>query len=461
MRGRAGIRVLTTLALGLFAVGPSSAQESPPILKRQLGNGLSVWIAQYHDVPVVQMSLVVPTGTGDDPPGQFGIASLTSALLTRGAGARSASAITATIESLAANLTASSGIDSSSVQMHVPASRIDSAVSLMADVVERPTFPQSELDRIRQERSVTLQYARQDPDATASLVFSRVVYGPSHRYGTSLIGTAETLRAFKRADLIAFHQSAYRPESSTLIVVGDVVAGEVLRLVDAEFGAWRPPADGRVSSPAAAIPKNSSRRVVLIDQPEAPQSRIRIGGVGAARSTPEFFAIEVMNRVLSARLNARLRSYASNAGSGFDMRKLPGPFVAAAVVPTDRTAESLTAFFGELSAMLADVPAAELARAKDDIRLPTFDATGRVSSRLQALETLCVYGLPDDYFATYLRSIQAVTSSDIRRVAQTYLQPDRLAVVIAGDLKRIDPAIRALQLGPVDVMTADDVLTLR
>jgi zinc protease len=457
MRGRAGIRVLTTLAFGLFAVGPSSAQESPPILKRQLGNGLSVWIAQYHDVPVVQMSLVVPTGTGDDPPGQFGIASLTSALLTRGAGARSASAITATIESLAANLTASSGIDATSVQMHVPASRIDAAVSLMADVVERPTFPQSELDRIRQERSVTLQYARQDPDVTASLVFSRVVYGPSHRYGTSLIGTDETLRGFKRADLIAFHQSAYRPESSTLIVVGDVVAGEVLRLVDAEFGAWRPPADGRVSFPAAAIPKNSSRRVVLIDQPEAPQSRIRIGGVGAARSTSDFFAIEVMNRVLSA----RLRSYASNAGSGFDMRKLPGPFVAGAVVPTDRTAESLTAFFGELSAMLADVPAAELARAKDDIRLPTFDATGRVSIRLQALETLCVYGLPDDYFATYLRSIQAVTSSDIRRVAQTYLQPDRLAVVIAGDLKRIDPAIRALKLGPVDVMTADDVLTLR
>lgn len=457
MRGRAGIRVLTALALGWLAVGPSSAQESPPILKRQLGNGFSVWVAQYHDVPVVQMSLVVPTGTGDDPPGQFGIASLTGALLTQGAGLRSANQITSTLESLAANLSASSGIDATSVQMHVPASRMESAVSLMADVVERPTFPQSELDRIRQERSVTLQYAREDPDATASLAFSRAVYGPSHRYGTSLIGTAETLRAFRRADLIAFHQSAYRPEFSTLIVVGDVVAGDVLRLVDAEFGAWRPPAAG-LSFPAAAIPKNSSRRVVLIDQPEAPQSRIRIGGVGAARSTADFFAIEVMNRVLGARLNARLRSYAANAGSGFDMRKLPGPFVAAAVVPTDRTAESLTALFGELSAMLADVPAAELARAKDDIRLPTFDATGRFSSRLQALETICVYGLPDDYYSRYLPSIQAVTSADVRRVAQTYLQPARLSVVIVGDLKKIDSSVRALKLGPVQVMTRDEVL---
>ena len=454
------VRAVCLWVLFLVVAVVAQAPALPPIHKRQLSNGLPVWIVEHHDLAVVQMSLLVLKGTGDDPPGRFGIASLTSAMLTRGAGSRSAAEIEAEIFSLGANVSASSGIDSTSLQLNVNTGQFSRALGLMADLAERPTFPAEELERLRQERLATLRFAREDPDAIASLAFSRVVYGPSHRYGTSLIGTDDTVRGFTPADLAAFHASAYQPSNSALIVVGDVVVDEALRLLESHFGKWQARTVNAGLVGLSPVPQNARRRVTLIDKANAPQSRIRIGGVGAARSTPDFYAIEVMNTVLSSRLSANLRRYASSAGSGFDMRRGPGPFVAAAAVQADSTAESLTEMFATLDGMLTAVPADELARAKDVIarRFPTtFEATGRISSRLQAVETVRVYGLPDEYYATYLSAIQGVTAADVQRVARAYAQPTRLVAVVVGDLKAIEPGIRALNLAPVAVMTTDEV----
>jgi predicted Zn-dependent peptidase len=333
----------------------------------------------------------------------------------------------------------------------------------MADVAQRPTFPKEELERIRQQRLTSLLQARDSPETIASLAFSRAVYGPSHRYGTALMGTADTIKAFTPADLEAFYRAAYRPGNSTLIIVGDVVPDRVLPLLDAHFGKWKPQGNdgGRREQPA---PPNASRQLVLVDKPNAPQSQIRIGGVGVARSTPDFFPIQVMNTILggafSSRLNLNLREkhgYTYGASSLFDMRRFPGPFIAAAGVQTDKTAESLTEFFNELNGMLKEVPADELERAKNYVALrfpTTFETTGDMSGRL---ETLIVYGLPDDYYAKYVQQIQAVTAADVLRVAQKYLQPDRVTVVVVGDRKTIDAPVRALNLAPIREMTLDDV----
>jgi predicted Zn-dependent peptidase len=159
-------------------------------------------------------------------------------------------------------------------------------------------------------------------------------------------------------------------------------------------------------------------------------------------------------------LNNNLREvhgYAYGAGSGFDMRAGPGPFTASAGVQTDKTAEALTEFFKELNDILKPVPADELARAKNyvSLRFPgTFETTGDMSRRL---EDLILFHLPDDYFSTYVRNIQAVSSADVQRVAQKYILPNRFAVVVVGDRKVIEPGIRALNLGPVKIMTIDEV----
>jgi zinc protease len=410
------------------------------------------------------MSLQVLTGTDAEPMGKYGIASLTSAMLTEGAGSRSAVDIADALDVLLANLSASSGVDSSSLQLYVPVGRLADALPLMADVSQRPTFPKQELERVRQQRLVTLRNARDDPDAIAALAIARGIYGPSHRNAAAQIGSADSIKALTADDLRAFHKSAYRPGNSTLIVVGDVSSDRVLPLLETHFGKWQPArVNDVVHEPAPAL-QRPPRQLMLIDIPNAPQSRILIGGVGASNSMSDFFPIQVLNTVLRGRFssgrNPTLRDYTAGVRSGFDMRKSAKPFVVATAAQTDKTAESLSELLNELTDILKGIPADELARAKDDIALhfpTTFEATGRISSRLQALESLVVYGLPDDYYAKYVSAIQAVGAVDVQRVAQQYIQPDHLAIVIVGDRKTIEPPIRALNVGSIKEVSVDEV----
>ena len=446
------------------ASGQAPALKLPVIQKRKLSNGLPVWIVEFHEVPVAQVSLVVSTGSADDPTGKYGLASLTAAMLTEGAGSRSALEIADAIDFLGASLGAASSIDFSAVRLHVPVARLAEALPIMGDVAFRPTFPNDELERLRQERLTELLQARDNPPTIASLAFLRVLYGPTHRFGTAAAGDAETIKAFTTQDLAGFYRATFRPDQSTLVVVGDVAPDALTVLLDSHFGAWKPQAAAApgVTLPAAEQP--ARRRIYLVGRPGAPQSQIRIGGIGVPRSTPDYFPIQIMNTILggsfSSRLNLNLREqhgYSYGASSAFDMRVAQGLFSAQAGVQIDRTSESLTEFFNELNGILKAVPADELTRAKNYValRFPgTFETTGDIARRM---EDAIVYRLSDDFFSRYVQNIEAVTAADVQRVAQKYIRPDRFAVVVVGDRKTIEPGIRALNLGPITFMTVDEV----
>jgi predicted Zn-dependent peptidase len=446
------------------ATGAPPTLKLPAIQKRQLANALPVWIVELHKVPVVQVNLVVLSGSGDDPAGKFGVANLTASMLLEGAGSRSALEIADAVDYLGADLVANAVSDGSAVRLHVPVARLADALPIMADVALRPRFPNDELRRLRAERLTTVLQARDDPETIGQLAFARVLYGTAHRYGTAQAGSAATIRAFTVDDVRSFYSAVYRPDNAALIVVGDVNADRVAPMLETSFGSWRAQgtAPQHVTLPAA--PAAAARQIYIIDKPGAPQSQIRIGAIGVTRSTPDFFPIQVMNTVLggafSSRLNLNLREkngYTYGASSIFDMRLAPGPFVAAAGVQTDKTADALKEFFNELTAIGQPIPAEELARAKHyvSLRFPSgFETTGDVSTRL---EQALIYHLPDDYFATYVQRIEAVTVADAQRVAQKYIQPAKLAVVIAGDRAAIEPGIRALNLGPTTILKVDDV----
>ena len=443
--------------------GPPPALKLPAIQKRMLSNGLPVWIVERHGVPIVQVNLVVLSGTADDPAGKFGIASLTAAMLTEGAGGRSSLQIADAIDFLGADLGSSAGSDSSAVRLSVPVARLRDALRIMADVALRPTFPPEELQRQKRERLTQIIEARDDPGAIDQLGYARVLYGTTHRYGTALAGTAQTIQAFTIDDLRSFYRSAYTPANAAIMVAGDVTPDRVLPLLETSFGKWQSgpaPQHPALTSP----PLPPARQIYLIDKPGAPQSQVRIGWVGVPRSTPDYFPITVMNTVLggsfSSRLNLNLREkhgYTYGAQSQFDMRLSAGPFVAAAGIQTDKTADALKEFFNELNGILQPVPADELARAKNyvSLRYPLgFETTSDIAARV---EQAFVYHLPDDYFSTYVQKIEAVSAADVQRVAEKYIVPGRFAVVIAGDRAAIEPAIKALNLGPAKIMTVDDV----
>jgi zinc protease len=443
--------------------GPPPALRLPAIQKRMLSNGLPIWIVERHEVPIVQVNLVVLSGTGDDPAGKFGIASLTAALLTEGAGSRSALQIADAVDFLGADLVTNAGSDGSAVRLNVPVARLGNALPIMADVALRPTFPEAELQRQRAERLTQVIQARDDPASIDQLAFARVLFGTTHRYGTALAGTAQTIQSFTVGDVAAFYRSTFLPSNAAIIVVGDVTPNRVVPMLEANFGKWQGAAAPQHSTPMPP-PAPAARTVYLVDKPGAPQSQVRIGWVGVARSTPDYFPITVMNTVLggafSSRLNLNLREkhgYTYGAQSQFDMRLGAGPFVAAAGIQTDKTADALKEFFNELNGILQPVPADELTRAKHyvSLRYPLgFETSGDIASRL---EQLLVYHLPDDYFSTYVQKIEAVSAAEVQRVAQKYILPGKFAVVIAGDRKAIEPGIRALNLGEIKIMTVDDV----
>jgi predicted Zn-dependent peptidase len=445
-------------------IGSAPALHLPAIEKSQLANGLPVWVVELHEVPVVQVNLLVMRGSANDPIGKFGLANFTTSMLENGAGSRSALEIADAVDFLGAELNTSSSTDAMGVRLHVPVARLADALPIMADVALRPTFPAEEIDRLRQERLTSLLQARDDPGTIASLAFARVLYGRDHRMGALQMGTADTIQGFTADDLRAFHAAAFQPADSALLVVGDVTPAEVTPLLERSFGAWRgqaPPA-ALTKLPEVAQPK--ARGVYLVDKAGAAQSEIRIGWIGVPRSTPDYFPVQVMNTLLGAsyqsRLNMNLREehgYTYGAFSSFDMRSVAGPFTAQAGVQTDKTTEALREFFNELGGIREPAPPDDIAQAKNYIALrypATFESTRQIS---QQLETMLVYHLPDDYFSTYVQQIQAVTAADVQRVAQKYIQPDKFAVVVVGDRSAIEPGIRSLNLGPIQVLTPDQI----
>ena len=444
------------------AVGDAPKLVLPPIQKRTLSNGVRVWIVESHEVPVAQVNLVILAGSADDPAGKFGVASLTAAMLDEGAGTRSALELADAIEFLGAALTTGSSFDASAVRLNVPVARLQDGLSLLADVALRPTFPAADLERIRQERLTSLLQARDEPAQIAATAFARLVFGPTHRYGTAAIGNEASISSLAVGDLRAFHAAHFVPSNAAFVVAGAVKADEAVRLLEQQFGSWKGGATARATLPE--VPQVKATEIVLVDKPGAAQSAIRIGRVGVARSTPEYFPLQVLNTIFggsfTSRLNQNLREthgYAYGASSAFDMRRTPGPFIAASNVQTDKTSEAVREFMNEFAAIRKPVPAEELAKAKNYLALGFPGEFETATDLSQQLESLVVYGLPDDYFSKYMNSVQAVSGDAVLKAATAHLVPDRLLIVVVGDRKVIEPGITSLNLAPVRHMTVAEV----
>lgn len=444
------------------AIGPAPSLRLPAIQKHRLSNGLNVWIVEHHEVPLAQVNLIVRSGSDADPIGKFGVGSLAAAMLDEGAGSRSALELADALEFLGANLATTSSFDYSAVRMSVPVSKLGDALPLMADVALRPTFPAAELDRLRKERLTSLLQARDNPAALIQLAFPRVVYGPTHRYGTSATGLPPAIESFTVADLRAFYTAHYRPDNATLLVVGDVTPASMLAQLEKAFGGWKAAGMAPLVAEVPNAPQLKARQIFIVDKPEAAQSQIRIGWVGVPRSTPDYAALQVLNTILggsfTSRLNDNLRErngYAYGASSNFDTRLSAGPFFASAGVQSDKTAEALKEFFNELNGILEPVPAEELNKAKNYVALGfpgEFETTGDLARKL---EELVAYNLPDDTFTSFVAAVSKVTSQDLQRLTARYIQPDKMAVVIVGDRKSIEAPIRQLNLAPITFLPID------
>ena len=439
----------------------------PPVAETHaLSNGLRVLFVEKPGVPLAQVNLLVRAGSVDDG-AQDGLASLTADLMDEGAGDLDALALADAIDFLGIGLSAGAGLHSLQVRLHTPLSKLDDALALMADVALRPTFAQADLDRVRTSRVTALEQRRDEARSIASVAFDRIVFGPDHPYGRSGDGTPASLEALSRDDLAAFHDRAFEPDNAALVVVGALTWEAAEPRLEAAFGAeaWAA-REGAASAMGIAEPAQvGPRAITFVDKPGAAQSVIRIGRIGAARSTPDYEALLVLNTILggsfTSRLNQNLRErngYSYGARSSFDFRTVSGPFLAYADVQTDVTAPALTEFVHELTAIREPVPADELAKARDNLALSFPEPFATVAGTAAMVGALWLDGLPPDTYATYATAVRAVTANDLARVAARYIDPDRMAIVVVGDWSVVGDEVQALGLGPVEVLSVEDVL---
>ncbi|MCC6244886.1 MAG: insulinase family protein, partial [Gemmatimonadaceae bacterium] len=310
-------------------LGAPKALSVPAIVERVLPNGLRLVFVEQHELPIIDVSLIVRSGAEADPKGKAGLATLTANMLDEGAGALDALGIAEQIGYLAIRLNTGAAFEQSAVNLHTTRTTLDSALALMADVVLRPTFPEKEFTRLKNDRlTALLQEADRGP-VIADRAFNAIVFGEDHPYGRSTSGTREDAESLGRADVVGFWKTWYRPNNTTVVVVGDLSLAEAVQKITATFGGWE-----RAALPtiASATPNRASATTIyVVDKPKAPQTSFRIGGVGVARSTKDYYPLMVMNTALggsfTSRLNNNLREtkgYTYGAGSSFSMRREPG-----------------------------------------------------------------------------------------------------------------------------------------
>ncbi|HTO74395.1 MAG TPA: pitrilysin family protein [Gemmatimonadales bacterium] len=439
-------------------LAPPAPLHLPTVEVGRLANGARIYLVEMHKVPLVQVTLRLRAGAryeGD----HGGLASFTAGMLDEGAGSRDAAGIAAEAGFLGARLSTDSDWDFAEVSLNTPRRTLSAALDLMADVVLRPNFLKTDIDRERNLRIADLIQARSEPGSMADLAFNATVFPAGHPYHRSLDGDSASVAGLDSMTVRDFYRRTFQPDQAEFVVTGDITMDEAVRLLVNRFGKWRNDKLGRLTPAQASMPEAGATAVTLVDKPGAAQSVIVIGNPGVARTSPDYAALEVMNTLLggsySSRLNQNLREvhgYTYGAGSGFLYRPLPGPFEASAAVRTDVTDSSLIQFFREFRLIRdSQVTATELARATSYITLGLprqFETTRQMAA---GIGELLSFGLPLDYFNSYPRQIQAVTAGDVQRVARHYLDPGHFSVIVVGDVQQIRPGIEALGLGPVSV----------
>ncbi len=407
----------------------------------ELSNGLKIVIFEDKRLPLVSFRLCFSYGDADEPIDSIGITSALASMISEGTQASTSRRLAEKIEKLGASISASSNSDFTIVAASVLSLYTSEIFRLMAEMVLFPVFPENELNLYIQNTIEGLKFQRSQPSFLANEQMSRILYG-EHPYGIASPRPSD-IEKITREKLIDFHRRVFIPNNALLIVVGDVERTEFLKEIEDVFGDWE---TGNLESKEFETPsERRSRTITIVDRPGSAQANIVIGSVAIKRNNPDYFPVMVMNQILGAGASSRIfmnlreeKGYTYGAYSRFDTKKRGGEFEATAEVRTAVTGDALREFFYELERIRREkVKQNELEDAKNFL-------TGIFPIRAETQEGLTnlivsqkLYGLPDDYLQTYRENVNAVTVEDVWQMAEKYIEPDKMAIVIVGDGREV------------------------
>lgn len=408
-----------------------------------LENGLRVVVVENERLPLVSYRLAFHIGDINDPDEWTGVSSAMGSMLTEGTENYSSLQLAEKIERLGASISASVSEDFTIVAASTLSLYSSEVLGLLAEVVLRPTFPESELDLYRRNTVESLKFQRSQPGFLANEQAARLIYG-EHPYAI-ISPKAADIEKIDRETLARFHRAVFVPNNAMFIVVGDVKTDELIGELNDLFGGWQ--VKERKASSFPAPPTRSARSLTIVDRPGSAQANIVLSNLAVKRTHPDYFPILVMNQVLGAGASSRIfmnlreeKGYTYGAYSRLDMKQLAGEFEATAEVRTSVTGDSLKEFFYELDRIRTEkVDDIELQDAKNFL-------TGVFPIRAETQEGLTnlivnqqLYGLPDYYLQTYRENVAAVTSDEVLRVAREHIRPEEMAIVIVGDAEEVLP----------------------
>jgi zinc protease len=451
--------LLLTVLVSTVALGQKV--QLPPSTRHTLDNGLTVVLMEYRKVPVVHFRLVVRGGSARDPEGMEGLASVATTLMREGTTTRTSTELAQAIDVIGGSLSASAGLEYCAVKAEVLKKDLDTGLNLFSEVILHPTLPKEELERERKQRMASLDGMKEDPEAVASLMFSKMVY-TSHPYGKQAFGTKPSLESITRLHLVDFYQQTFVPNGSILAVVGDFNSSEMLARIQQTFSAWKQ--GDQHDNPLPLPVKLQGRKVVLVDKPDLTQTQIVIGNIGIDIKHPDFFAVKVANVLFGSGYTSRLvdalrlkRSLTYSAFSGFPANLFGGTYTISTFTKNATVGEAIDVILEELMKFR------EKGANTEEWKKAQNYIAGSFARSLQAPEALAAritdiefYGFPKDYVETYIQKVKAVTLADVQRVAQKYFLVDDLLFVLVTPAEPTRPVVE--RYGPVSVVPLKDAI---
>ena len=444
--------------------GTPPATRFPELERATLSNGLKIILARRAAIPQVRFDLLIDAGFASDQSAIPGTASLAMAMLDEGTARRTSIQISDQLAQLGANLGTGSKLDVSSVSLEALKENLDASLDIYADAILNPAFPRTDFERLRKQRLAQIQQEKADPIGLALRIFPALLYGPDHAYANPWTGsgTEESTARIKRDDLVRFHQTWFKPNHASLVIVGATTMAEIRPKLERLFASWKP---GSVPAKNIATVNQQQRPVVyLIDRPGSLQSIVIAGHVAPPKANPKEVTIETMNGVLggdfSSRVNMNLREdkhWSYGAFTFFRDARGQRPFVAYAPVQTDKTKEAVVELDKELRGIVKDRPIqpAELSRAQASLTLTLPGSWETMSALAGSIGNIVTFGLDDRYYDTFADKVRAQTVESVTAIASEVVHPDQLIWVVVGDRSKIESGLRELKLGEIRLIDTD------
>lgn len=440
---------------------PPLHQIQMPQPKRvQLANGMVIFLMEDHELPLIRGSARIRGGSRDIPADKTGLAGIYgSAWRTGGTDSKTGDELDDFLEARAARVETGASEDSSNVSMSVLKGDFDTVFPIFVDVIEHPVFRQDKVDLAKTQTTTLISRRNDDAKGIADREMAKLGFGADSPYARQ--PEYSTIAAITRDDLIAFHKKYTHPNNIILSIVGDFDSAAMEQKVRAAFGSWPRGPQAPGVAPGGGTPAKAG--VYLVAKDDVTQSNIYVvhGGTGVLRSDPDFYAMQVMNEILSGGFSGRLmndirtqRGLAYGVGGGVDtMFDRPGLFHIWMGTKSGSTVEAVTALRADLADLQSKpFTAGELDQAKESI-LNTYVFTADSKAKILALRVnLEFYGYPADYYQKYTAKLQAVTADDVARVARKYVQPNQVSVLVVGKEKDFDKPLSTLgNVTPIDI----------